>query len=285
MNPSEHNTALLAWDFFPQATLRDINYWQEKLLAKKMKDAGTCQFMLCTEHMPCISYQDESNIDTQLRIDHTEFWQFVQRNRVSIEKRKFSTGGGITYHGPGQLTLYFIASHKELGLPHPKDFSNRILLALDMFFRKYCGMSAYTIRELFAKRHSLKFVRDALEALGVRTENDINTSGASGLWIVDKEYETIKKIVSYGGRWKPKSVTISDSIVLSGFGININTDLSYFNNIIQPCGLDIEVTSIREETGHCLSAYETAKTLSLLIADTLGMKNTREGNLETYITS
>lgn len=43
---------------------------------------------------------------------------------------------------------------------------------------------------------------------------------------------------------------------MHGFAFNVNTDLSYFNNII-PCGIvNKQVTSMQKELGHSLDMQE-----------------------------
>lgn len=282
MNKKENEESLLAWGFFPSASLADINELQKKLLRQKKGGNDILQYMLCAEHRPSISYQKDSDLG-HIRIDPTEFWRLIKQSGIDIRRREYSTGGGITYHGPGQLTVYFVASNKEIGMPYPRDFKKSILGVFKEFFARYCDISAYTVPELWNKRDLLSFVGHELETLNIYTEKDMRKSPASGLWIIDEKQGKIKKIVSHGGRWKTKEKNIiTDSIVLSGFGINISPDLYYSNEIIKPCGLDLEMTSVYNETGRTLAVYETAKTLAYLVAEALTL-GIMEYEIKEYI--
>jgi lipoyl(octanoyl) transferase len=124
---------------------------------------------------------------------------------------KINRGGDITYHGPGQVVGYPI-------------------LDLDRFFtdiHKY-----------------LRF----LEEMIILTLADYNIAagripGLTGVWV---DYETpavARKICAMG-------VRTSRWVTMHGFAFNINTDLSYFGNII-PCGItDKAVTSLNKELGY-----------------------------------
>ncbi|MFH1004711.1 MAG: lipoyl(octanoyl) transferase LipB [Bacteroidota bacterium] len=121
---------------------------------------------------------------------------------------KINRGGDITYHGPGQIVGYPI-------------------LNLDNFFtdiRKY-----------------LYF----LEEIIILTLNDYGIvsgriTGLTGVWLDLKNPDKAKKICAIG-------VRTSRWVTMHGFAFNVNSDLSYFNNII-PCGIsDKAVTSMEKE--------------------------------------
>ena len=120
---------------------------------------------------------------------------------------KINRGGDITYHGPGQLVGYPI-------------------LDLDNFFtdiHKY-----------------LRFLEEAviltLKEYGLESER---SPGETGVWF-DVGTDKARKICAIG-------VKSSRWVTMHGFAFNINSDLSYFGNII-PCGIaDKKVTSLEKE--------------------------------------
>lgn len=120
---------------------------------------------------------------------------------------KINRGGDITYHGPGQLVGYPI-------------------LDLDNFFtdiHKY-----------------LRFLEEAviltLKEYGLDSER---SPGETGVWF-DVGTDKARKICALG-------VKSSRWVTMHGFAFNINSDLSYFGNII-PCGIaDKKVTSLEKE--------------------------------------
>jgi len=120
---------------------------------------------------------------------------------------KINRGGDITYHGPGQFVGYPI-------------------LDLDNFFtdiHKY-----------------LRFLEEAviltLKEYGLESER---SPGETGVWF-DVGTPKARKICALG-------VKSSRWVTMHGFAFNINSDLSYFGNII-PCGIaDKKVTSLEKE--------------------------------------
>ena len=122
---------------------------------------------------------------------------------------KINRGGDITYHGPGQIVGYPI-------------------IDLDNFFtdiHKY-----------------LRFLEEAviltLKEYGLETER---SPGETGVWF-DVGTTKARKICALG-------VKSSRWVTMHGFAFNVNSDLSYFGNII-PCGIsDKSVTSLQKELG------------------------------------
>lgn len=135
---------------------------------------------------------------------------------------KINRGGDITYHGPGQIVGYPI-------------------LDLDNFFtdiHKY-----------------LRFLEEVmiltLKDYGIESGR---VEGLTGVWLgVGRDLKSqptmARKICALG-------VRTSRWVTMHGFAFNVNSDLSYFNNII-PCGInDKAVTSMNKELGRELNMEE-----------------------------
>jgi len=134
---------------------------------------------------------------------------------------KINRGGDITYHGPGQIVGYPI-------------------LDLDNFFtdiHKY-----------------LRFLEEAviltLKEYGLESER---SPGETGVWF-DVGTPKARKICALG-------VKSSRWVTMHGFAFNVNSDLSYFGNII-PCGItDKSVTSLQKELGMAVDMNEVRNKL------------------------
>ena len=67
-------------------------------------------------------------------------------------------------------------------------------------------------------------------------------------------------------------VKCSRWVTMHGFAFNVNTDLSYFNNIV-PCGIpDKSVTSLEKELGEKLNFEEVQGKLLSHLVDLFGME-------------
>jgi len=130
---------------------------------------------------------------------------------------KINRGGDITYHGPGQLVGYPI-------------------LDLDNFFTDI--------------HRYMRMLEEAI--ILTLSEYDVDAgriSGLTGVWIDHIEQKTPRKICAMG-------VKSSRWVTMHGFALNVNTDLTYFGNIV-PCGIqDKAVTSLALETGYEINMEE-----------------------------
>jgi len=123
---------------------------------------------------------------------------------------KTDRGGDITYHGPGQIVGYPI---------------------FDLDIIKI-GLKEYIYR-----------LEDAI----IRTVNEFGVTasrldGGTGVWLDPEIAGKARKICAIG-------VKASKYVTMHGFAFNVNTDLTYFNNI-NPCGFtDKGVTSLLNELG------------------------------------
>ena len=100
-----------------------------------------------------------------------------------------------------------------------------------------------------------RYLRNLEEAI-ILTISEYNikgerSKGETGVWIDPGIAGRERKICAIG-------VRCSRWITMHGFALNVNTDLSYFDNII-PCGIvNKNVTSIERELGHKLD-YDNVK--------------------------
>jgi lipoyl(octanoyl) transferase len=134
---------------------------------------------------------------------------------------RIDRGGDITYHGPGQIVGYPIFDLDIINI----------------------GLKEYIYR---------------LEESIIRTVKEFGISASrlkagTGVWIDPEIPEKARKICAIG-------VKASKFVTMHGFAFNVNTDLSYFNNI-NPCGFtDKGVTSLRKELG-AFQDYDSVKNI------------------------
>ena len=142
-------------------------------------------------------------------------------SKEDLEKKEiqfFNTnrGGDITCHGPGQIVCYPI-------------------LDLDNFFsdiHKYL-------------RYLEEVVIQTLNEFGIKSER---SPDETGVWIEPKQISA-RKICAMG-------VKASRWVTMHGFALNVDNDLSYFENII-PCGISNKsVTSITNEIANQVDKYD-----------------------------
>ncbi len=126
-------------------------------------------------------------------------------------------GGDITFHGPGQVVGYPV-------------------LDLEKF---YTDIGRYL-------RSLEEMVILLLAEYGIGSGR---SAGETGVWIEPGVRGRERKICAIG-------VRCSRWITMHGFAFNVNTDLSYFGDII-PCGIqDKQVTSLEKELGRPIALQE-----------------------------
>jgi len=168
--------------------------------------------LLICEHNPVYTL-GKSGKESHLLISKEEI------AKEGFEFIKINRGGDITYHGPGQLTVYPIFD-------------------MESFFRdvhRYVrNLEEINIRVL--QHYGLK---------GKREE------GFTGVWLEATEGKPKRKICAIG-------VHFSRWVSLHGFALNVNSNLAHFENII-PCGIAEEnksVTSLQQELGKLIPLEE-----------------------------
>lgn len=210
-----------------QLRWNNISYqeaWDKQLLLmkdlvriKRIKEAELAEEsihkLIFCEHQPVFTLGKTGSIDHLLLSEQ-------ELREASIEFFKINRGGDITYHGPGQLTVYPI----------------------------------FDLDEFFTDLH--KYVR-YLEEVIIRVCSHfgleaIRQEGFTGVWLPpNDEHKQFRKICALG-------VHLSRWVTMHGLAFNVNTDLSYFKKII-PCGIEEEsktVTSLEKELGRKVDLEE-----------------------------
>lgn len=142
-----------------------------------------------------------------------------QLEKNGIQFFRTNRGGDITFHGEQQIVGYPI-------------------LDLEKF---YTDIGKYL-------RNLEEVIIQTLADYGLKGARSI---GETGVWLDPDIPGRERKICAMG-------VRTSRWITMHGFAFNINTDLSYFNNII-PCGIqNKQVTSLEKELGRKID-FEEAK--------------------------
>lgn len=141
---------------------------------------------------------------------------------------KINRGGDITYHGPGQIVGYPIFDLEQITTD----------------IGKYLRNLEEAIIRMLAE----------YEIVGQRLV------GETGVWLDENDPIKARKICAIG-------VKISRWVSMHGFALNVNSDLSYFNNIV-PCGIqDKGVTSMQKELGRELDMDEVKKKIRKHLQD------------------
>jgi len=139
-----------------------------------------------------------------------------------IEFFKTNRGGDITFHGLQQVVGYPI-------------------LDLEKFYTDI-GKYLRSLEEVIIL---------TIAEYGIKGDR---SKGETGVWIEPGNVGKERKICAMG-------IRCSRWITMHGFALNVNTDLSYFNNII-PCGIvNKQVTSIEKELGQKVDFVETKEKL------------------------
>ena len=131
---------------------------------------------------------------------------------LEVEIHQTDRGGQVTYHGPGQLVIYFIVNIKKLNYG-PVDFVRKIEDVM------ICLLAEYGIKSHRVKKEIGVWLGGNE---GQRLSNNLRKIGAIGL-------------------------KVSSGVSMHGLSLNICPDLSYYDLII-PCGIEnMKSTSLSKE--------------------------------------
>ncbi|MEO6329671.1 MAG: lipoyl(octanoyl) transferase LipB [Ginsengibacter sp.] len=210
----------------------------QEVLVKENVDikAAHRRLAMAKDLLPTGNYQQALMVDELPTINHLLFCEHLpvytlgksgsmknvllseqEMDEKEIEFFKTNRGGDITFHGLQQIVGYPI-------------------LDLEKFYTDIG-----------------KYLRDLEEVmiltLGEYGVTGERSKGETGVWIDPGMFGRERKICAMG-------IRCSRWITMHGFALNVNTDLSYFENII-PCGIqNKQVTSIEKELGYKVSFEE-----------------------------
>ena len=182
------------------------------------------------------------NIDNaNIAVQHARVYTLGKRGQIAhfkvskssleqqgIDIHNAGRGGETTFHGPGQIVLYPVVNLRRLGLG-----ARAYVEALEDCMVDACGQYGIhaKVRSGLRFRHSICMFCMP-EVLCMMFQG--RAPGRTGVWVDDRKIGAI-------------GVKISSGVAWHGIAINVNTDLSYFNNIV-PCGIaNCEVTSVSKE--------------------------------------
>jgi lipoyl(octanoyl) transferase len=149
---------------------------------------------------------------------------------------KTNRGGDITYHGPGQLV----------------------------------GYPVFDLENFFTDIHKyMRFLEEAIintcAHFGIKAGR---IAGLTGVWIGFEAGQSPRKICAMG-------VKTSRWVTMHGLALNVNTDLTYFKNIV-PCGIDDKaVTSMKLELGQSVDIEEVKLVLYHNLSELFGFENSQ----------
>ncbi|MBC7903822.1 MAG: lipoyl(octanoyl) transferase LipB [Gemmatimonadaceae bacterium] len=183
---------------------------QAKSFARAQEDAGVVGVSADTIHN--LLFVEHPPVYTLGKSGKAENLLISQEECIArgIEYYPINRGGDITFHGLEQLVGYPILDLEKM----------------------YTDIGRYL-------RNIEQVIILSLADFGIASGR---SAGETGVWIDAGVVGSERKICAIG-------VRCSRWITMHGFALNVNTDLSYFDNII-PCGIrDKQVTSMKRELG------------------------------------
>ena len=179
-------------------------------------------------HLILLQHQPVYTLGRTTQTTHLVLSRDELEKRTGAEVVEVARGGSITYHGPGQLTAYLLLNLKSRG---------------------------HTIHQ-----HLWNLEKAAIQTLETFGIGGRRVEGMTGIWVpapgIGKAQEQLPlaKICAIGvgsRRW----------VTYHGLGLNVDLDLTPFQQI-DPCGLGQKpVTNMASLLGRELSCQEVAQTL------------------------
>jgi lipoyl(octanoyl) transferase len=198
-----------AWDYQEELVKKNLEIKSE---ARKVMSLQPSALSLQRSTINYLLFCEHPPVYTLGKSGHIEnvLMNESEMEEKEIEFFRTNRGGDITFHGLQQIVGYPI-------------------LDLEKFFTDI-GKYMRSLEEVIIL---------TIADYGIKGDR---SKGETGVWIEPGVLGKERKICAMG-------IRCSRWITMHGFALNVNTDLSYFNNII-PCGIvNKQVTSIEKELG------------------------------------
>ncbi|MDQ6764458.1 MAG: lipoyl(octanoyl) transferase LipB [Bacteroidota bacterium] len=213
-----------AWDYQEELVKKniDIKVQHRKLMQNPGNVLPTFNYELSTENY--LLFCEHPPVYTLGKSGHIEnvLLNETEMEEKEIEFFRTNRGGDITFHGLQQVVGYPIIDLEKF------------YTDIGKYLRSLEEMIILTIAEY-----------------GIKGER---SQGETGVWIEPGIAGKERKICAMG-------IRCSRWITMHGFALNVNTDLSYFSNII-PCGIvNKQVTSIEKELNQKVDFQEVKEKL------------------------
>ena len=208
-----------AWDYQEELVKKNLEIKSEARKACKPGEIPKSPFDLHTKNY--LLFCEHPPVYTLGKSGHLENVLMSENEMEEKEIEFFRTnrGGDITFHGLQQIVGYPI-------------------LDLEKFFTDI-GKYMRSLEEIIIL---------TIAEYGIKGER---SKGETGVWVEPGILGKERKICAMG-------IRCSRWVTMHGFALNVNTDLSYFQNIV-PCGIvNKQVTSIEKELGYKVD-FEGAK--------------------------
>ncbi len=188
---------------------------------------------LC-EHPPTFSYQRWERDKKAIR-ERMLFDVFCAANEVGVAGTQIKRGGGMMYHGPGQIILAPVVRMRP-GLD-VRRYTWTLEETMIRTLKDVFSIKAFRIR--FNEEKKL-WCKESGEP--IRLFDDKPVGGVQGVWV--QEAEDLRKIGFLGAH-----LNLRYRVLVHGCALNLAPDLNAFS-LIDPCNLPgVEVSSVERIRG------------------------------------
>ncbi|MDD5005572.1 MAG: lipoyl(octanoyl) transferase LipB [Candidatus Omnitrophica bacterium] len=200
------------------------------------------------------------------------FWRQIQLHREILEDDACRSHTIILCEHPHTITTgKKVNAENLLDYKFIKDNNVDFVVGInrggDITYHGPGQLMGYLIFDLRKLNRNLGGFLNKIEDVIIKTITAFNIStytksGFRGIWVNEQ------KIASIG-------IGVDRWVSLHGFGLNVSTDLSFFD-IIKPCGMDIKMTSMKEQLARQVDINLVKEELVRQVCDIFKLESSRE---------